>query len=67
MLHKRYKHRCIHFHVLIQPYSSHIKTERLGENSTMKIKKIQFPNSLGRIARNYAEIVPFHKISTPGH
>ena len=28
--------------------------------------KEQFPNSLGRLAQNYAETVPFHKISTPG-
>ena len=27
--------------------------------------KAQFPHSLGRIARNSAESVPFHKISTP--
>ena len=27
--------------------------------------KAQFPHSFGRIARNYAETVPFHKISTP--
>ena len=26
--------------------------------------KAQFPHSFGRIARNYAETVPFHKIST---
>ena len=29
--------------------------------------KAQFPNSFGRIARNYAETVPFHKISIPGN
>ena len=29
--------------------------------------KAQFPHSLGRIARNYAETVPFHKTSTPGN
>ena len=28
--------------------------------------KAQFPHSFGQIARNYAEIVPFRKISTPG-
>ena len=27
----------------------------------------QFPHSLGRFARNYAETMPFHKISTPRH
>ena len=27
--------------------------------------KAQFPHSFGRITRNYAEIVPFRKISTP--
>ena len=27
--------------------------------------KAQFPHSFGRIARNYAETVLFHKISTP--
>ena len=27
--------------------------------------KAQFPHSFGRIARNYAETVPFHKISIP--
>ena len=27
--------------------------------------KAQFLHSLARIAQNYAEIVPFHKISTP--
>ena len=42
MQRKCYKHRCIHLHLLIQPYNSHIKTERFGENSSMKIKKIQF-------------------------
>ena len=29
--------------------------------------KAQFPHRFGRIARNYAETVPFHKISTPGN
>ena len=29
--------------------------------------KTQFPQSLVRIAQNYAEIVPFHKIFTPGN
>ena len=29
--------------------------------------KGQFPHSFGRIARNYAETVPFPKISTPGN
>ena len=29
--------------------------------------KAQFPHSFGRIARNYAETVPFHKISIPGN
>ena len=28
--------------------------------------KIQFPHSFGRFARNCAETVPFHKISTAG-
>ena len=28
--------------------------------------KTQFPHSFGRIDRNYAETVPFYKISTPG-
>ena len=27
--------------------------------------KAQFLHSFGRFARNYAETVPFHKISTP--
>ena len=27
----------------------------------------QFPHSFGRLARNYAETVPFHKISTSGN
>ena len=27
--------------------------------------KAQFPHSFGRIAQNYVETVPFHKISTP--
>ena len=27
--------------------------------------KVQFPHSFGEIARNYAETVPFHKISMP--
>ena len=30
-------------------------------------EKAQFPHSFGRIAQNYAETVPFHKISTPGN
>ena len=29
--------------------------------------KVQFPHSFGRFARNYAEIMPFHRISTPGN
>ena len=29
--------------------------------------KAQFSHSFGRFARNYAETVPFHKISTPGN
>ena len=29
--------------------------------------KKQFPHSFGQIARNFAETVPFHKISTPGN
>ena len=29
--------------------------------------KIQFPHSFGRFAQNYAETVPFRKISTPGN
>ena len=29
--------------------------------------KAQFPHSFGQIARNYAESVPFHKISIPGN
>ena len=29
--------------------------------------KAQFPNSFGQFAQNYAEAVPFHKISTPGN
>ena len=29
--------------------------------------KAQFPHSFGRFARNYAETMPFHKISTPGN
>ena len=29
--------------------------------------KVQFPQSFGRFARNYAETVPFHKFSTPGN
>ena len=29
--------------------------------------KVQFPYSLGQFARNYAEIVTFRKISTPGN
>ena len=27
--------------------------------------KAQFPQNFGQFARNYAETVPFHKISTP--
>ena len=30
-------------------------------------EKVQFPHIIGRIARNYAETVPFHKISSPGN
>ena len=30
-------------------------------------EKAQVPRSFGRIARNYAETVPFHKIFTPGN
>ena len=30
-------------------------------------EKAQIPHSLGQIAWNYAETVPFHKISTPGN
>ena len=29
--------------------------------------KVQFSHSFGRFARNYAETVPFHKISTQGN
>ena len=29
--------------------------------------KAQFPHSFGKITRNYAETVPFHKTSTPGN
>ena len=29
--------------------------------------KTQFPHNFGRIARNYAETVSFHKISKPGN
>ena len=29
--------------------------------------KAQFPHSFGRISRNYAEIVSFRKIFTPGN
>ena len=29
--------------------------------------KAQFQHSFGQIAQNYAEAVPFHKISTPGN
>ena len=29
--------------------------------------KAQFLHSFGRIARSYAETVPFHKMSTPGN
>ena len=29
--------------------------------------KAGFPHSFGRITRNYAKTVPFHKISTPGN
>ena len=29
--------------------------------------KAQLQDSFGRIARNYAETVPFHKISIPGN
>ena len=29
--------------------------------------KARFPHSFGRIARNYAETVPSHKISAPGN
>ena len=29
--------------------------------------KAQFPQSFKRIARNYTETVPFHKIPTPGN
>ena len=29
--------------------------------------KGQFKHSVGRIARNYVETVPFHKVSTPGN
>ena len=29
--------------------------------------KAQFPHSFGRISLKYAEIVPFHKYSTPGN
>ena len=29
--------------------------------------KAQFPYSFGRIARNYAETAPLHKIFTPGN
>ena len=29
--------------------------------------KAEFPHSFGQFARNYAETVPFHKISTPGN
>ena len=29
--------------------------------------KAQFTHSLGRIAQNYVETAPFHKISTPGN
>ena len=29
--------------------------------------KVQFPHSFGRFAGNYAEIMPFRKISTPGN
>ena len=27
--------------------------------------KVRFPHIFGRFARNYAKIVPFHKITTP--
>ena len=29
--------------------------------------KGKFPHNFGRIAQNYAETVPFHKISAPGN
>ena len=29
--------------------------------------KVQFSHCFGRFAQNYAETVPFHKISTPGN
>ena len=29
--------------------------------------KAQFPHSFGRVARNYAETMPFCKISIPGN
>ena len=29
--------------------------------------KAQFPHSFGQITRNYAETMPFHKISMPGN
>ena len=29
--------------------------------------KAQFSHSFGQFAQNYAETVPFHKISTPGN
>ena len=29
--------------------------------------KVQFPHSFGQFTQNYAEAVPFYKISTPGN
>ena len=57
-------HFCVHLSISIT-----VKNAIISPNFLMRkfCGKAQFPHSFGRIARNYAETVLFHKISTPGN
>ena len=63
-------HFCVHPSMYLYiSISITVKNAIISPNFLMRkfCGKAQFPHSFGRIARNYAETVLFHKISTPGN
>ena len=59
----------ITFKLCIQTLNITVKNTVISTNFLVSkfCGKAQFTHSFGRFARNYAETVPFHKISTPGN
>ena len=56
--------------ITIAVLAKNLNCRQFGQKQSLhkmeQLEKEQFPHSFGQFAQNYAETVPFHKISTPG-